>query len=458
MKTPTLPTIFAAMIAGFSQLGGEIPDSHEAEVKRLAQPLIDAQLMPGLAIGIYDNGHVETYGLGIISKEHPTPPDANTLFEIGSVTKVFTSLLLAEAITRGEVALDTPLSRLLPPDVKPPKRDGEEITLEDLATHWSGLPRIPTNMVDSLANPYAGYGRDKLLADLNDCQVSRKPGAEWQYSNLGMGLLGTLLADKAGMSYEKLLQQGITNPLSMADTTVSLSPGQQLRLAPPHRSGVRVPNWDFDALAGCGAIRSTVADLLKLIAAEIDPASTPLAAPIEFAAKRRRAIPGQATSMALGWWLAGDGTTLSHNGQTGGYSASVFVNPPLKKGIVVLSNGAASIVDSLGEKLFQSLAGMKVDPLKIRPAVRLPDAQLERLVGIYPSDAGFTITITRSEDFLFAQLTDQGALRIFAESPTRFFYRDVVAALQFEMDPTNDFPTAVTLLQNGKQFRCPREP
>lgn len=265
-------------------------------------------------------------------------------------------------------------------------------------------------------------------------------------------------SDKAGMSYEKLLKQGIAKPLSMADTTVSLSPAQQFRLAPPHRSGVRVPSWDFDALAGCGAIRSTAADLLKFIAAEIDPASTPLAAPITLAAKHRRAMPGQVTSMALGWFLAGDGSTLFHNGQTGGYSASVFVSPSLKKGIVVLSNGADSTVEALGEKLLQSLAGMKVDPLKIRPAVPLTDAQLDRLVGTYPSDAGLTITITRSEDSLFAQLPDQGALRIFPESPTHFFYRDVVAALQFEIDPSNHFPTAVTLLQSGKQFRCSRKP
>lgn len=459
MNLPILSAVSAALMIGIASGYSQSNNSREAEVRRLAQPLVDARLVPGLAIGIYEDGHVETYGLGVISKEHSVAPDAHTIYEIGSVTKVFTSLLLAEAVKRGEVSLDTPLSRVLPPDVKPPKRDGQEITLEQLATHSSGLPRIPSNMVaDSLVNPYADYGRDKLFAFLNGYQIPRKPGAEWAYSNLGMGLLGTLLADKAGSSYGNLLQERIAKPLAMADTTVSLSSKQLPRLAPPHRGGLSVSNWDFAALAGCGAVRSTVSDLLKLVAAEVDPASSPLKASIQLVSQRRRAIPGVRWSMALGWMIAGDGTTLWHNGQTGGYSSSVFVNPGLKKGVVVLANGADSAVDVLGERLIQALAGMKVQPPKVRRSIPLAEAQLDRLAGDYLSTAGLTITITRSGDALFAQLTGQAALHIHAESATRFFYREVEADLQFDIDPKTDRATAVTLFQNGKQLRCLRKP
>lgn len=438
---------------------GQSDRPHEAEVKRLAQPLVDGRLVPGLVVGIYDAEHTETYGLGVVSKEHPTAPDANTISEIGSVTKVFTSLLLAEAVTRGEVTLDTPLSRLLPPEVKPPKYKGEqEITLEELATHFSGLPRIPSNMpADSLANPYADYSREKLFAFLNEYDIPQAPGKEWAYSNLGVGLLGTLLADKAGKSYEALLEERITKPLAMSDTVIHLSAGQRSRLAPPNRGGVQVSNWDFQALAGCGAVRSTVNDLLKLVAATADPASSPLKASVRLATQKRHAIPGGRLSMALGWMIAGDGSTLWHNGQTGGYSASVFVSPVLKKGVVVLANGADSAVDALGEKLIQSLAGMKVQPPKVRASIPLTDEQLNRLEGEYASTAGFIITITRREDALFAQLTGQPALAIHAETPTHFFYRDVEADLKFEIDPKTSRATAVTLFQNGMELYCPKK-
>lgn len=450
---------FTVLIVGIASSFGQGHNFGQAEVRRLAQPLVDGHLVPGLAVGIYEAGKVETYGLGVVSKEQPVAPDANTIYEVGSVSKVFTGLLLAEAITRGEVTLDTPLSRLLPTEVKPPKRDGRELTLEELATHFSGLPRIPSNMVsDSLVNPYADYGRDKLFAFLNGYQVPHQSSAEFQYSNLGMGLLGTLLADKAGSDYGTLLHERIATRLGMTDTTVSLSSSQQSRLAPPYRGGLRVSNWDFAALAGCGAVRSTVNDMLKLIAAHVDPASSPLKVAIQLASRRRRMIPGTGRSIALGWLIAADGTTLWHNGQTGGYSASLFVNPGLKKGVVVLANGADSTVDVLGERLLQALAGMNVQPPKVRPSIPLAEAQLDRLVGNYPSTAGFTIAVTHREDGLFAQLTGQPAARVYAESPTLFFYRDVEAELKFELDPKTDRATALTLLQNGMQIRCPRQP
>lgn len=450
---------FTVLMMGIATSFGQSHNSRQGEVQRLAQPLIDGRLVPGLAVGIYEEGRVETYGFGAMSTQNLAAPDANTIYEIGSVSKVFTGLLLAEAITRGEVELDTPLSRLLPADVKPPKRDGREITLEDLATHFSGLPRLPTNMVGDLrVNPYVDYGRDKLFVFLSDYQITRQPGAEFEYSNLGMGLLGILLADEAGSDYEALLHTRIALPLAMTDTTTSLSTNQQRRLAPPHHGGIPVSNWDFAALAGCGAVRSSVNDLLKLIAAHVDSASSPLEASIRLASQHRRAISGSGGSMALGWRIAGDKTTLWHNGQTGGYSAAVFVNPGLKKGVVVLANGADSTVDVLGGRLFQSIAGIKVEPPRVRRSIPLAGAQFDRLAGEYPSTDGFTITITRSEDALFAQLTGQAAIHVHAESPTHLFYREIEAELEFEIDPKTERATSVTLIQNGKQFRCPRKP
>lgn len=459
MKPSTALAIAAVLFAALLPSDGESTNSHSADVRRLAQPLVDGGLVPGLVIGIYDSGRLETYGFGAISKTNPAAPDANTIYEIGSVTKVFTGLLLADAIQHGGVALDTPLSKLLPKDVKSPKHEGHEITLEQLATHFSGLPRIPGNMVhDSLDNPYADYGRDKLFKFLDGYELKRAPGAEYEYSNLGMGLLGTLLADKAGTNYESLLKQRITQPLGMNDTTIHLSPVQQRRLAPPHRSGVRVTNWDFDALAGCGAVRSTVNDMLRLVAAQVKPAGSPLKDALTLAAQRRKPHSDGTRGIGLGWQIAGDRSTRWHNGQTGGYSADVFVSAELDKGVVVLANAAESGVDELAEKLIQSLAGMKVEPPKPRRSVTLTAAQLDRLVGKYPSATGLAMTVTRQDDALFVQLTGQVALRVFAEKPTHFFYREVPAELAFELDPKTDRATALTLFQNGQEIRFPRKP
>src|SRR5262245_10769648 len=223
--------LFLGVVVSYGQ---PTNSSHEQDVRRLAQPLIDGKLVPGLVVGVYDQGRTEVYGLGVISKEKTAAPDGTTIYEIGSVTKVFTGLLLAEAVTRGEVTLDTPLSKLLPSDVKPPKHDDQEITLEELATHFSGLPKLPANMpADTFANPYADYGRDKLFAFLNGYRLARTPGTAFEYSNLGAGLLGTLLSDKAGSTYEDLLRRRITAPLAMTNTTIALSAEQQRRLAPP---------------------------------------------------------------------------------------------------------------------------------------------------------------------------------------------------------------------------------
>jgi len=244
----------------------------------------------------------------------------------------------------------------------------------------------------------------------------------------------------------------------MGDTAQHLTPDQQRRLAPGHRGGIRVSNWDFDALAGCGAVRSTVNDLLKLVAAQADPAASPFKDTLTFAEQRRKTYNGGTRGIGLGWEIAGDRSTLWHNGQTGGYSSTVFVNAGLKKGVVVLANAAESAVDELGEKLIQSLAGMKVQPAKVRRVVPVAEVQLARLTGEYAMSDSLTFSITRKEDVLFAQLTGQAALHVFAESPTHFYYREVEADLDFEIDPKTDRAVAVTLFQNGQKIRCSRKP
>lgn len=446
----------AALVVGTAL--GEPEKGWGEDVRRLAQPLVDGKLVPGLVVGIWDQGKTSTFAFGRVNAEKDEAPTADTVYEIGSVSKVFTAILLAEAVEHGEMKLDDPLSTLLPKDVKAPMFEGREIRLEDISTHFSGLPRLPSNMdASSLDNPYATYTREKLFEFVNGYALTRAPGEKYEYSNLAVGMLGTLLADKAKKSYESLLHDRVTGPLHMNDTTITLSEGQKARLAPGHRSGLAVSNWDLASLEGAGGIRSTVNDLLKLAAAQMEPEKSPLRGALTMVAERRKDIGGSNLGMGLGWHIAGDKSTRFHNGQTGGYSSAIFVNAGMKKGVVVLSNGADSAIDGLAENVLQTLAGMKIEPIRTRATISLTDAQIEPLLGVYQSGLGFDITVTRQGEAVLARLTGQQALRIWPETATKFFYREVVADVDFELDADGKSAKALTLHQNGRDMRCERK-
>src|SRR5438105_7144043 len=234
----------------------------------------------GIMIGVLRGGERRVGGYGVLDAGRQ-PPDEHTIFEIGSVTKVFTTLLLADMVLRGEVALNDPAQKFLPDAVHLPTWRGQQIMLLHLATHTSSLPRLPSNLwktVKDQANPYANYQVSDMYEFLSDCKLKRPIGSREEYSNLGMGLLGHVLGLVAGKSYEELVRERILRPLGMTDTSITLSADQQARLAPGHTSDGKVTvNWDTPALPGCGALRSNVNDVLTFMAASMTPATSLLA-------------------------------------------------------------------------------------------------------------------------------------------------------------------------------------
>ena len=174
-------------------------------------------------------------GHGRLAAGDPRVPDADTVFEIGSITKVFTAIVLADMVERDEARLDAPVRELLGPDASLPSRDGIEITPLHLATHSSGLPRLPDNLDPAdLANPYADYTEADLMDFLSSHDLTRRVGESVEYSNLGAGLLGHALAVRAGADYETLVTGRVLDPLGMTDTAVALSPSARGRLATGH--------------------------------------------------------------------------------------------------------------------------------------------------------------------------------------------------------------------------------
>ena len=440
--------------------GGAPAPLSDADITRILAERIDAQQQSvGIVVGVLEPGGRRVISYGHPAKGDPRRVDGDTVFEIGSITKVFTALLLSDAVERGEVSLSDPVSRYLPASVKVPQR-GRAITLGDLASHVSGLPRLPTNMASTNPrNPYADYTVDQLYAFLSGYELPRDAGAQYQYSNLGGGLLGHVLALRAGMSYEALVESRITRPLGMTSTRITLSDDMRGRLASGYDATLQpASNWDLPTLAGAGALRSTVNDLLLFLSAAMGERPTPLAK--AFAAMttaRRPAGAAPALEIALGWhvWTANGHDVVWHNGGTAGYRTFIGFDPRAHTAVVALSNaGTPAGVDDIGRHLLDRQIPLRAQP-KARTAITVNAAILDGYVGRYQLAPSAFLTVSRKESGLFAQLTGQMEFEIFAESPREFFYKVVDAQLTFEVG-ADGRATAVVLHQAGRDIRGAR--
>jgi CubicO group peptidase (beta-lactamase class C family) len=362
--------VFSAIIAlGIqSRAVAEVTDS---ELRTNLQQRIDKSKADiGIVVGIIDAG-----GTRIISCGNEGSYNGDTVFEIGSVTKVFTSLILADMVTRGEVKVDDPISKYLPNSVKVPKRGGREITFVDLSTHSSGLPRLPGNLsfwhlLIHSDNPYAGYTVQEMYDFLSTYTLPRDIGAEYEYSNLGAGLLGHVLALKAGTDYEALVLERVCRPLGMTNTLITLSPEMKERMAQGHNAaGKAVPNWDMPALAGAGALRSTGNDLLKLVAANMGLTKSSLTPAMELEQVPRHDTDLPNTRVALAWHITKTRgiEMVWHNGGTGGFRTFIGFDKKNHRGVVVLTNSANDKnvdVDEIGGSLLANELDAPADEAK----------------------------------------------------------------------------------------------
>lgn len=332
----------------------ESPVPPDSEIRKILSDRIDvARQGVGIVVGVIEPKGQRVVAYGSLDKGDNRPLDGHTIFEIGSVTKVFTSLLLADMVERHEAALADPVAKYLPEGVKVPERGGRRITLEDLSTHTSGLPRIPGNLKPAdAANPYADYSAERLYEFLSTYSLPRDIGSQFEYSNLGGGLLGHALARRAGMDYEALVRSRIAHPLAMSSTGITLTPDMRTRFAVGHKANLApAANWDFQALAGCGALRSSAHDLLRFLSAALGYSPSPLAPAMAAMLQVRRptTIPGM--EIALGWLVARNGIVW-HNGGTYGFRSFVGFLPKSRVGVVVLANTfTIAGVDDIGMHL-----------------------------------------------------------------------------------------------------------
>jgi len=412
----------------------------------------------GIVVGIIEPNGRRVVALGHLANGDPRTVDGDTIFEIGSVSKVFTSLLLADMVNRNEVALDDPAAKYLPGDVTLPERNGKAITLLDLSTHRSGLPSLPTNLKPKDPhNPYADYRVDDLYQFLSGYTLPRDPGSEFEYSNLGAGLLGHLLASRAGTDYESLIRIRITEPLGMSDTGIALASSMKPRMATGHNAMlVPVANWDFLTLAGAGALRSSANNLLTLLEAFLGYRESPLAPAMKAMLDVRRRH-GQ-TEIGLGWMIssAHDRHIAVHDGGTGGFRSWVGYDPKERIGVVVLSNASTLIGGfDIGIHLLDPkwpLANPEAP--QERTEVAIDPRLLDRCTGRYQVTPTLILEITRDGNRLFAQAliqTNSGPkFELFAESENKFFAKVSDKQLAFDTGPDGR-ATSLILYAAGRQ-------
>jgi len=369
--------------------------------------------------------------------------DGETVFEIGSLTKVFTAVLLMDMVRRGEVSLGDPVSKYLPAGVRMPERKGRKITLADLATHTSGLPNLPSNIhPKDETNPYADYSVQQMYEFLSGYQLERDIGSQYEYSNLGFGLLGHVLARRAGRSYEALVRSRVCDSIGMKSTRIALTPQMKARLAAGHDATLAVvPNWDIPTLAGTGALRSTANDLLRFLAANLGYRKSPLAqAMADSVSVRHPAAAGG--EVAYGWHVqTKDGRSiLWQNGGTAGYASYLAYDPRARTGVVVLTNvGSETGPDDIGRHLLDAsypLANFARPPAVERHEIQLDAKVFDRYAGTYRLESYALLTVSRDGSRFYLQMTGYPKIEIFAETERDFFLKNAALHLTFDAAAT----------------------
>jgi serine-type D-Ala-D-Ala carboxypeptidase/endopeptidase len=329
-----------------------------ADAETLSEEAIHAILVRRIDLGHQSTGIVavvsDKAGNRLFTYGRPDTPDnrpldGETVFEIGSITKVLTALLLTDMVTHGEIAFGDPAAEYLPTSVRVPQYNGKPITLVDLATYTSGLPPMPDNNIISKDpfNPFADYTIDQFYAFLSGYALKYEPGTYVEYSNVGFALLGHVLARRANKSYEALLIERICGPLGLDDTRITLTPRMRSRIAQGHNVNLeRRPLWDLPTLAGAGAVRSTANDLVVFLEACLGQRQTPLGPALAKLLEIRRQIDRQygehAIEVELGWFISGGygDEIVWKDGGSGGFGAFIGFSPGVRRGSIVLSNAA----------------------------------------------------------------------------------------------------------------------
>lgn len=411
--------------------------------------MIDAELATAIVIGIYDAGRFEIYGFG--KGPGGAPPTGRTIFELGAVTKVYTALMLADAVQRREVALETAAGELLPPGVTAPVRDKQVITLHHLVNHSSGLPPLPPSVLarPNVADPLAGYDENRLYADLVQTQLVALPGERIVLSEYGAGLLGHVLGRKAGTTYAAAFDARIAKPLGLADTSFA-PPATGKRAQGTNQDLAPVKSWSWGVLEGAGGLHSSVRDQLTMIEAQLDAASgskQPLRPAMRFTQESQ--LQGDGANIGLGWQIDRDGRHW-HNGTTNGFHAFISLDIKDRRGIVILAATATPIVDQVSYRVYKILKNEEVAP----PTMPTPE-QLATYAGTYDF-AGADLKMIADGKRLYVEGPGEPRIRMLPISDKEFWIQALQSIVVFEKDSAGKVARALFVV-GEQQMTAPRK-
>jgi CubicO group peptidase (beta-lactamase class C family) len=311
----------------------------------------------GLSIGLLKEGKASFYNYGGTKKGNGQIPSPKNLYEIGSITKTFTGLLLAKAVIEKKISLNDPVNKYLPKDIPVIKFGNDTLKIIHLSNHTSGLPPLPGNLdlQNNLSNPYKNYDAAKLYAFLKTATLAQKPGAKFEYCNLGVGLLGTILEKVNKMPFEKMVTNFICARAGMNATKQLLTKKDSALFVQGYTENIAAQGqWDFKALAAAGCLRSNAEDMLQYAAINLNSKDVMLQKAI--ALSHQLTFEEKDQKVGLNWFMQnwGGSSVLFHGGETGGYKSFLAINPKTKNAVVILSNTAVSN-DEVGVAIMQYL-------------------------------------------------------------------------------------------------------
>jgi len=426
-----------------------------ADVQTTIRERVDYGYAPGIVLGLRNQDGTTLFAYGHTDRAAARPVDENTIFEIGSVTKVFTATAFAHMAARGEVGLNDLVQTHVPTGIQVPTYQGTPITLTHLATHTATFPHSPNNLSSTDGNnPFTGYTVDAVFDYLSTYVLPRRPGTLYEYSNYGAGLLGYLLAVRANTDYETLIRQLIADPLGLTDTTITLTADQRTRLAHGYSGVVPIPEFDLPVLEGAGALRSTVSDILTFLQAHRGWLDTSLQPAMATTQTQRVATPTPGLGVGLGWHLLNlpTGTAVWHDGATIGHRAFAGFLREGNSLVVVLGNSDFQTLD-IGLHLLDPAVPLTTVR---RPLVLSPET-LRHYVGLYAlgQNDRFTITL-RDEHLVLSYAADLGrSLTLYPMAPNRFYLTFPEAQVTFTTNSAGH-ATSLAWQQDGQNITYPK--
>jgi len=466
--TRYLPIFLAAALLPAGAFAQSAPS--DSEIQKTLSTRVDQQhWATGIVVGIVTAQGTHAIAYGTTTKGGTQKVDADTVYDIGSITKVFTALTLADMAQHKDVALDDPVAKFLPEGTVLPKDGTRQITLTDLATHTAGLPLRPDNLASKDPdNKYAEYSEADLYQFLAHAKSAHPIGSTYDYSNPSFGLLGMVLALREATDLDTLIERRILKPLGMDDTLRAATPAMQSRMAQGYSYDVALTDltpaehWDFGSgVAGAGGYRSTANDMMKFLQAILGTRASSLGPALAAMTKTRR--PGgmmPATAIALAWnILDQDGREIAwKNGSVGGFRAFIGYDVAARTGVVVLANAQTGTGgDDIGLHILDPNLPVDLHIPRRHVETRIDATLLDRYVGTYKYADNDFVVVTRMGDHLAERENGQDKLELFAEGERDFFFKTMDTQVTFETGPDGQAIAAIWH-QDGQDQRGVRVP